>query len=469
MENRRQRDPEERQALAALRDGDVGEAIAFYRRHDRIHAKADRLGALQAAVDAWSADVAFGHAAGLYAWRRANVAELNALARSWMQSTGRLSGPELVCHGGNAYRAGDEVVALAPGRDGTLVTSERAVVEAVQLATGSIDIRTGDGRQVRLTREDAGADRLGYAYATTVHRSQGSTVTRAHLFADGGGRELAYVAMSRARESANAWVVADDVEQAAEDLRRDWSSERTPTWAIDTGLPASGQLTREAVTDLAEGDKMRIAAVAHAETKIAARALAAIGLPAVAPSLAEARNSLRRTEQARADLAAGGGAYQLTDAGRAVAELTSAQVATSVAELAAENSQRWRDRRGSAKRLESCIQREARAQKGWETHVAPEAARLDNVIAGQKAALEQLTGRHERQEATARQLFEEAWSLRRSGSRLVSGLEEYRNDLYGLLRPPVSGGITVHLRQPRVRPSTPGPEVQDTPSLGPQL
>jgi hypothetical protein len=214
---------------------------------------------------------------------------------------------------------------------------------------------------------------------------------------------------------------------------------------------------------------MRIAAVAHAETKIAARALAAIGLPAVAPSLAEARNSLRRTEQARADLAAGGGAYQLTDAGRAVAELTSAQVATSVAELAAENSQRWRDRRGSAKRLESCIQREARAQKGWETHVAPEAARLDNVIAGQKAALEQLTGRHERQEATARQLFEEAWSLRRSGSRLVSGLEEYRNDLYGLLRPPVSGGITVHLRQPRVRPSTPGPEVQDTPSLGPQL
>jgi hypothetical protein len=28
-ENRRQRDPEERQALAALRDGNVAEAIAF--------------------------------------------------------------------------------------------------------------------------------------------------------------------------------------------------------------------------------------------------------------------------------------------------------------------------------------------------------------------------------------------------------------------------------------------------------
>jgi len=101
--------------------------------------------------------------------------------------------------------------------------------------------------------------------------------------------------------------------------------------------------------------------------------------------------------------------------------------------------------------------------------VAPEVARLDNVIAGQKATLEQLTGRHERQETTARQLFEEAWSRLRNGSRLARGLEEYRNDLYGTLRPPVSGGNPVPLRQPRVTPSTPGPEVQDTPSLGPQL
>jgi conjugative relaxase-like TrwC/TraI family protein len=468
-ENRRQRDPEERQALAALRDGDIDEAIAFYRGHDRIHAKAHRVDALQAAVDAWSADVAAGHSAGLYAWRRANVAELNALARTWMQSTGRLSGPELVCPGGNTYQAGDEVIALAPGRDGTLVTSERAVVEAVEPATGSIDIRTGDGRQVRLTREEAGADLLGYSYATTVHRSQGSTVTRAHLFADSGGRELAYVAMSRARESATAWVVADDVEQAAEDLRRDWSSDRTPTWAIDTALPASGQMTKEAVADLTEADKMRIAAVAHAETKIAARALAAIGLPEVAPSLAEARNALRQTEQARADLAAGGGVHQQTDAGRAVTELTSAQVAACIAQQAAENRQRWRDRRSSALHLDRCIRREAEAQKGWEAHVAPEVARLDNLLARQKATLAQVTARHERQQAAARQLFEEARNLRRRGSRLAAGLEEHRNDLHGILRPPVRGRIPVPLRQPRVTPSTPGPEVQDTPTLGPQL
>lgn len=78
---------------------------------------------------------------------------------------------------------------------------------------------------VHLGAEEAAADRLSYAYATTVHRSQGATTARAHLFADGGGRELAYVAMSRAREATHVWTVADDLGQAREDLVRDWSTE----------------------------------------------------------------------------------------------------------------------------------------------------------------------------------------------------------------------------------------------------
>jgi ATP-dependent exoDNAse (exonuclease V) alpha subunit len=78
------------------------------------------------------------------------------------------------------------IVTLAPGLAGTLVTSERAVVEAVHPVEGTLDIRTSDGRNLRLSGAEANADRLGYGYATTVHRSQGATVARAHLFADGG-------------------------------------------------------------------------------------------------------------------------------------------------------------------------------------------------------------------------------------------------------------------------------------------
>ena len=83
------------------------------------------------AVEAWADDVLADKDAALYAWRRANVDELNQRARGRMAEAGRLCGPELMAPGGRAYRAGDRVMTLAPGADGALVTSERAVVESV--------------------------------------------------------------------------------------------------------------------------------------------------------------------------------------------------------------------------------------------------------------------------------------------------------------------------------------------------
>ena len=214
--NRRQPNPEERAALEQLRDSDINRAVDWYAGHDRIRPVEDRDVALRAAVDGWAADTATGAEVALLAWRRANVAELNSGARAWMTATGRLTGPELDVDG-VSYRAGDRVIALAPDRDAGLVTSQRAIVTTVDVDIGTVMLRTGDGRQVALGGGQLGADRLGHAYATTVHRFQGSTVERAHLFADGGGRELAYVAMSRARHTSTAYVVADDLGQAAED------------------------------------------------------------------------------------------------------------------------------------------------------------------------------------------------------------------------------------------------------------
>lgn len=94
-----------------------------------------------------------------------------------------------------------------------------------------------DGATHTLGPEQIGAEQLAHGYATTVHRSQGATFDTAHLFADGGGRELGYVAMSRAWQESHVHIVADDVDQAAEDLTSDWGRERRQTWAIDTGIP----------------------------------------------------------------------------------------------------------------------------------------------------------------------------------------------------------------------------------------
>jgi ATP-dependent exoDNAse (exonuclease V) alpha subunit len=68
-ENRRQTNPEEREALEQLRDGDISRAVDWYADHDRLRPLADREAALQAAVEGWAADTAAGAETALLAWR----------------------------------------------------------------------------------------------------------------------------------------------------------------------------------------------------------------------------------------------------------------------------------------------------------------------------------------------------------------------------------------------------------------
>ncbi|WCO68719.1 MobF family relaxase [Iamia majanohamensis] len=236
-QNIRQRDTGERQALEHVRAGDVAEAVAWYRHAGRIAPSPTRADAITNAVAAWHADQAAGRESVLLAWRRASVAALNAAARQMRIGDGVITGPELTAPGGRGYASGDRVVMLAPGPDGTYVTSERATVEAVS-STG-IAVRFDAGRCVTLAGSEIDAEHLDHAYALTVHRMQGATVERAHVLADGGGRELTYVALSRATDTTHVHVVADDVDQATEDLTREWSTEARQRWTLDTDTPAT--------------------------------------------------------------------------------------------------------------------------------------------------------------------------------------------------------------------------------------
>ncbi len=239
-ENVRQADPEERAALSQLRAGKVEEAVNWYCENDRIKTAPDRDRALDQMVAAWAADISQGKDAAMYAWRKANVAALNDRARAAMAEAGNLTGPELKIDG-HAFQAGDRVVTLAPGAKGALVTSERGVIQAVNPAQTTMVARMDDGRLQNFGPDELGAERLSLGYATTVHRSQGATCDAAHLFADGGGRELGYVGMSRARDSSHVHLVADNIDQAAEDLTWDWSQQRRQIWAIDCGTPSEDQ------------------------------------------------------------------------------------------------------------------------------------------------------------------------------------------------------------------------------------
>jgi hypothetical protein len=232
-DNLRQVDPVERAALAELRDGNVTRAVSWYARNGRVHAVPDRRHAVRAMVRAWARDVDAGRDTLLLAYRRENVEALNAAARELWERAGRLTGPELVARGGRTYRAGDEVVTLAPGPKGAWVTSEPARVTAVDPEAQTLTAVTPDGRQLRMRPEEIGADRLGHGYAITAHRSQGATVDAAHVLDDGGGRELAYVAMSRGRHASHVYVAGSDLRDAAGRLAWSWDQERREQWASD--------------------------------------------------------------------------------------------------------------------------------------------------------------------------------------------------------------------------------------------
>jgi len=322
-DNVRQRDPADRDALAQLRDGDVASAVASYATRGCIVATRDHAAALDALVAGWAKDIAAGQPAAMYAWRPANVAELNHRGREVWRSLGRLSGPELMAPGGAHYAVGDRVVTLAPAAGGKVVTSETGTVVAVHERATSLDVRMDDDGAVRTLEEDEiGAARLAHGYAATVHRSQGSTVGRAHALEDGGGRELAYVKMSRAKDRSTVYVVADTVDMAVEDLTRDWSRERRPAWVIDSGTPVTDPAAVEA--DIRVAAPMR---TALRRGRLLAERHAIVGAVPADPTaeILEVERQRDGRRRQRDDLRAGKGDYTSHPIGQAVRDLARAE------------------------------------------------------------------------------------------------------------------------------------------------
>src|SRR5207302_10696671 len=160
--------------------------------------------------------------------------------------------------------------------------------------------------------DELARDRLAYGYAVTVHRSQGATVDVAHRYEDGGGRDLAYVSMSRGRQANTVHVVADNLDQAVEDLTRDWAVDHRARWAIDSGAPATEPLAVEHHDRAPAG--MR-AALRHARLQAERRAVAAAIPPDPSAELARLDRQLTDLLPNRRGLVTGPGRYAGTPRG----------------------------------------------------------------------------------------------------------------------------------------------------------
>jgi hypothetical protein len=141
-----------------------------------------------------------------------------------------------------------------------------------------------------------------------VHRSQGATTDVSHRYADGGGRELACVGMSRARGPSFVYAVADDVVQAKEDLARDWTAEARQRWVLDPALPAKTH-ERERPTE-------RIDAARRLQRLEAEQAAVRSAGPGdYSREIARLEERYERIDHDRHELLSGRGRYGTTDAG----------------------------------------------------------------------------------------------------------------------------------------------------------
>jgi uncharacterized coiled-coil protein SlyX len=192
-----------------------------------------------------------------------------------------------------------------------------------------------------------------------------------HYVAEGGGRELAYVAMSRARGPSIVHAVADDLGQAIDDITHDWSFDRNQQWISRTARPGVDP-TIGAVPSDPKSTR------AHLVAELAT--LDRVGPPAVGADLAAAHEDLDRHRRARSDLDHGTGRWVHSPAGRAAHQLAEARNERRTAEYRSRVPVGRRERRRWQRMARIAASAELRAQEDWSTHAKPVADRLDRRI-----------------------------------------------------------------------------------------
>ena len=280
---RRQRDDWDRDALAALRRGDVDRFARAYQQRGRLVAAPTAEAARAALVEDWCAAHQSGAKALMIAHRRRDVADLNARARERMRAMGRIGADELLTNG-RAFAVGDRVVATRNDRSLGVVNGQTGVVEAIP--KGGLAVRLDDGPQLELPERYARDGHLDHGYATTAHRAQGATVDRTFVLgSDELSREWGYTALSRHRQDARFYVSATPtfLNESAAPLQAGDDATQKVAWMLAksgakhlASSAASHDDRRDSVADELEhaqrrlseiGQRLNAMRVEHAQTR----------------------------------------------------------------------------------------------------------------------------------------------------------------------------------------------------------
>ena len=217
-DNHRQRDELERRALALLRDGRSRDYLAHAAEQGRLTVAADRVEAKARLVaDWWHSARVDPRGSAMIAYRRADVAELNAVARTLLDREGRLGPERMRLDDGTELAAGDRVLCTRNDRRHDVANGSHGTVVGIDRERRSIVLELDGHRELTLPAAYLDAGHVRHAYALTGHKTQGLTVERAFVLADGQGalREWGYVALTRSREQTRLYTIANQLEPDA--------------------------------------------------------------------------------------------------------------------------------------------------------------------------------------------------------------------------------------------------------------
>jgi hypothetical protein len=228
-EVRRQREGWQREATRELATGRTGAALERYEAAGMVKEAETRSEARTALVSGWEAmrEAHPGESQIILAYTRADVGELNQLARERMREAGLLRGADRVVQterGERAFAAGDRILFLRNERGLGGRYGERDGVAVKNGTLGQVLAVAEGGERLSVRLDGAGPERgrtvtfdtrdyahIEHGYAATVHKAQGITVDRAHVLATPHlDRHAAYVGLTRHREGVALHYARED-------------------------------------------------------------------------------------------------------------------------------------------------------------------------------------------------------------------------------------------------------------------
>ena len=210
---RRQKHEWARQATQDLSTGKTTDALTAYEKHGAIISADTRMQARAQLLHAWVADA---HATPsdsrlILAYTRDDVRELNAAAREIRKARRELGHSETIAttRGDRELATHDRILFLRNEKSLGVKNGSLGTIEAIDHGVLQVRLDGKDGTCVIVDTRDY--QDLDHGYATTVHKSQGSTVDRTYILASHYfDRHVSYVALSRHREAATMFYGRDE-------------------------------------------------------------------------------------------------------------------------------------------------------------------------------------------------------------------------------------------------------------------